>query len=63
MQTAALRISKALLKHIYQGFKDFGDNDETAKKETQAMLCARNKERCKEIVKKSEKYFFDINKK
>ena len=48
---------------IYQGFKDFGDNDETAKKETQAMLCARNKERCKEIVKKSEKYFFDINKK
>ena len=48
---------------LYQGFKDFGDNDETAKKETQAMLCARNKERCKEIVKKSEKYFFDINKK
>lgn len=48
---------------LYQGFKDFGDNDETARKETQAMLCARNKERCKEIVKKSEKYFFDINKK
>ena len=48
---------------LYQGFKDFGDNDETARKETQEMLCARNKERCKEIVKKSEKYFFDINKK
>ena len=48
---------------IYQGFKDFGDDDETARKETQTMLCGRNKERCKEIVKKSEKYFFDINKK
>lgn len=48
---------------LYQGFKDFGDDDETARKETQTMLCGRNKERCKEIVKKSEKYFFDINKK
>ena len=48
---------------LYQGFKDFGDNNEIARKETQEMLCARNKERCKEIVKKSEKYFFDINKK
>nr|DAX71416.1 MAG TPA: hypothetical protein [Caudoviricetes sp.] len=48
---------------LYQGFKDFGDDDETARKETQTMLCGRNKERCKEIIKKSEKYFFDINKK
>lgn len=48
---------------LYQGFKDFGDDDETARKETQTMLCGRNKERCKEIIKKSEKYFFDINNK
>ena len=48
---------------LYQGFKDFGDDDETARKETQTMLCGRNKKRCKEIIKKSEKYFFDINKK
>ena len=48
---------------LYQGFKDFGDDNETARKEAQTMLCGRNKERCKEVVKKSEKYFFDINKK
>ena len=46
---------------VYQAFKDFGDNDETSKKETQTMLRSKNKDRYKEIVKKSEKYFFDIN--
>ena len=30
---------------LYQGFKDFGDDDETARKETQTMLCGRNKKR------------------
>ena len=46
---------------VYQAFKDFGDNDETSKKETQTLLRSKNKDRYKEIVKKSEKYFFDIN--